>query len=737
MPPKADKLSQILENLQLFLRKRFDDSEEFKEISRSLSKLQISLKQKKLSVQIVSDRLSLAQGLYDLIQTNEQLKEVYLLKFDFLPQIPQSQTNRQIAGLKVKQTRDKDTDLQQYYRLDYERAISIGRSPECDITLDSNLYRGVSWNHATIEPIINKQNLVRWQICDRQSTNGTFVNGERIQQSKLLKSGDTITLAYPHNGLGIAEIILEIRDEAIDNEVDREYWDLVDCDLLFIAIDGQQPLSVKEKAFIQNFDKTFISKQYIIADIPDAKQDAEAAKLATTNLENLANWLKNEVPGKEFELLSIYLQPYYNANTNIELDIKLQKEQTSFFKALENAVKRQPENILAKRLSIKVIKEVESIKPFFLEQQALLSQKITSEEQKLASFGEGLTLPFEGRACTPRQINWKEITKKTMSQVEREKDTLFKQIKLDLSQSKAAVLDNYSKKSIIYRIQNFVDDLTPKVVTKNGQKTILLKDEANPNSNDINTSLIDFCIASVKEWSIAEWQNIIDVYCHGGLNGFLQRAYNKVNIIPDLFSESPFFPPDNIEIENNFLLSFAGTHCETVYKQKSPLGYVVKELRSNIMAIMMPVMLLIPLVVVDNKVSKGKIFGTLAQVFNQYPWVFGIVVCIVIYFLITSYQKDDEEKLEEAGQKLKKDLAVYYQSFTKSLLEKVIQDINLALEAEDKKINDSLELVGENYTERLSSIEREQAQIKSDLEKYKNQQKTLEAELSEFEKLEK
>jgi hypothetical protein len=105
--------------------------------------------------------------------------------------------------------------------------------------------------------------------------------------------------------------------------------------------------------------------------------------------------------------------------------------------------------------------------------------------------------------------------------------------------------------------------------------------------------------------------------------------------------------------------------------------------------------------------------------------------------LINSYNKDDEEKLEEAGQKLKKDLAGYYQSFTKNLLEKVIQDINLALDAEDKKINDSLELVDETYTERSSEFEREQTQIKSDLDKYKNRQKTLETELSEFEKLEK
>jgi hypothetical protein len=143
MPPKADKLSQTLENFQLFLRRRFEDREDFKEISRNLSKLQISLKQKKLSVQIVSDRASLAQGLYDLIETNEQLKEVYQLKFDPLPEIPQQQKQQQFASLKLKQTKDNDTDLQQYYQLNENRSISLGRSAEGDITLDGTLYRFV------------------------------------------------------------------------------------------------------------------------------------------------------------------------------------------------------------------------------------------------------------------------------------------------------------------------------------------------------------------------------------------------------------------------------------------------------------------------------------------------------------------------------------------------------------------------------------------------------------------
>ena len=286
---------------------------------------------------------------------------------------------------------------------------------------------------------------------------------------------------------------------------------------------------------------------------------------------------------------------------------------------------------------------------------------------------------------------------------------------------------------MIYKIQDFVDGLNPVVLTKNGQKIILLNDDSKPDSDDINTSLIGFCTSSLEHWSTEEWEKISHTYCNGGLNGLIERINHKVDIIPDLLSESPFSPLENINVLDNFLISFAGTNCETSHKQKSLGAYIMKQLRSQMMQIMM--MLTLILGFVGIKSSKNQMMQNLSGTFQQMPWLFGVFVCGIIFLLVNAYNSENNLKLEEAGVKLKKDLSSYYQSFTKNLLDKVIQDINLTLELEDKKITDGLEIVSDTFSDRMVEVEKQQIQIKNNLEKYKAQQKSLNTELSEFEKL--
>ncbi|HFE46417.1 MAG TPA: FHA domain-containing protein [Nannocystis exedens] len=62
----------------------------------------------------------------------------------------------------------------------------IGRSPRGDVVLDLD---GVSRRHAELS-----HDAEGWWIRDLGSVNGTFVNGERLEERHLLKIGDRIEI---------------------------------------------------------------------------------------------------------------------------------------------------------------------------------------------------------------------------------------------------------------------------------------------------------------------------------------------------------------------------------------------------------------------------------------------------------------------------------------------------------------------------------------------------------------
>jgi S1-C subfamily serine protease len=66
--------------------------------------------------------------------------------------------------------------------------VSVGRHPLSDLRFDPQQDLDVSTRHAELRGIDGV-----WTIHDQQSTNGTFVNGTRLQGERVLREGDTIS----------------------------------------------------------------------------------------------------------------------------------------------------------------------------------------------------------------------------------------------------------------------------------------------------------------------------------------------------------------------------------------------------------------------------------------------------------------------------------------------------------------------------------------------------------------
>ncbi len=76
------------------------------------------------------------------------------------------------------------------YSLSISQEIVIGRDPSCQIVIDGS-YGVVSRRHAAIRPLDASATPFRgWLICDLNSANGTYINGQSLSECQMLRSGD-------------------------------------------------------------------------------------------------------------------------------------------------------------------------------------------------------------------------------------------------------------------------------------------------------------------------------------------------------------------------------------------------------------------------------------------------------------------------------------------------------------------------------------------------------------------
>jgi len=78
--------------------------------------------------------------------------------------------------------------------------VTIGRNPDATLTFVGAASDVVSWDHARIEL---KDDAAF--VSDCNSTNGTYLNGQKVEHRKLLKLGDKITLGVDGPEIGILE----------------------------------------------------------------------------------------------------------------------------------------------------------------------------------------------------------------------------------------------------------------------------------------------------------------------------------------------------------------------------------------------------------------------------------------------------------------------------------------------------------------------------------------------------
>ena len=97
-----------------------------------------------------------------------------------------------VASLRQIEPRDHSTLF--VYSLVSGCSAFMGRDLDCPISVDPLLYGSVSRRHAELRPVTTFGMEGCWWVCDLNSSNGTFVNGQRLFGCQVLQDGDRIVL---------------------------------------------------------------------------------------------------------------------------------------------------------------------------------------------------------------------------------------------------------------------------------------------------------------------------------------------------------------------------------------------------------------------------------------------------------------------------------------------------------------------------------------------------------------
>lgn len=90
----------------------------------------------------------------------------------------------------------EEADRRSVYPLIPYQTVSIGRDPLCEMSIDAIRYTTVSRRHAEIRPVttVDESMGERWWLCDLNSSNGTFINEQKLVGCQVLQPGDRIVL---------------------------------------------------------------------------------------------------------------------------------------------------------------------------------------------------------------------------------------------------------------------------------------------------------------------------------------------------------------------------------------------------------------------------------------------------------------------------------------------------------------------------------------------------------------
>ena len=656
-------LQSIGQTINSFISPRIKQDKFYSTFKAELEKLELekianSVNTIKPTIEIFSQNTNLSSCLHYFFSNHPELSQSYQLQISKLPTIQKAK-----LLLQASEYYDYGANC---YQLEKQQIYNLNRIIGQDLM-----------NYAEVEAV-DRDNNTTWVINDPQSINGTYVNGERIQSSQTLQSGDKITLGYSSPKLEAVEFIFE--DSIVNKDRVNTNTSEAGGDIVYLILDSCRFLTESEQALIRQISQRPVFNLTIIQD--DSNISPETIDRADKNLASIKNWMEKSYPDLE-EYTDFIALPISNTYPHFNIPSPNTIRFHNFSRAWIDFGKKP---LL-----------IHQAKPLFYVRriQAHLqnkAEKIDLEKQLL-------------RNESPN--HWQIEKQRAFSQLRYDKEETYSTILRKLNSSRNDLFLRQLPDSLIQKLDLYINDLEIKVTKQDKQIYLEL---AAPNSPNVHQEILQFCQQQLLEWSEQEWSRICNEYAGGGLNAFYQRSCNKFKsfpgfILPVRFKQSP----SSKNWQDILQQSFVTAEGQQSYRSNSfsfsfSDGVIVAG-----MALINPLVAGMQATRWLTKSKQTRMVGKLVGKTLSYPEI-------------------QKYKLEQQTEQLKRTVFNDYQSVVQYLLNKTMEELNYSVQKEGREYRKALDSADELLSKHIKELEK--AFITNE-----KQKKDLSGEITAFEEL--
>jgi pSer/pThr/pTyr-binding forkhead associated (FHA) protein len=652
MASNVANLNQCFQGAIQFVAARVDLYQGLAKINQEIVNLASLFNARQPSLQIFSHFPLLSNGLNKFFNTHPGFRQFYNSKVLDFPinsiVTPASQLPTLIlkANSAVGQSEAR-------YELSPSRSLLLGRDLQHQkdssvLHIPLPLYKKVSGHHAEIQLVSNVGSATQsWQLCDLNSTNGTYINGQKIKGCQVLTFGDRITLSYPNASEKAPEFVFE--GQIISSDTNASSSDQVDADLVFLVIHPTQGLSVSEKQLIKQISKTSVFGFVIVADISGTKsQDSPSIK---ANLDSIRSWIQNQYPqlAASLELIELSLYPFYPDTPSAQLTPAIEQQFVQFAAPFIDLAKNQGAELIANRINQQLLVQIQKIDQILSSQEEALKHEMQRTEASL----NGRTLE-----------SWRDHYNQIRKQIDEARDDFFREARTQFFRARDEFSMDFIPSSLIQKIDAFISSLEPGVTRLNGQVCIQFQ---SSNGQALHTAMITFCQTELTQWGNQQWKKIRCDIDGDGLEGLLRKTYTQLNCIPEFQLTNAFgISSTQIDFANHFQATFSEVKADISYSETSGNAFGgIAKIAMLTATTAITAVALSPYAIIQGANTLSALGG----------------------FIGGSLSRSQQEKLklEQVVDSLRRASSNHYRNIARYLINRVAQEIGSTIDAEERR----------------------------------------------------